>query len=108
MSRQNLADGGEEVGLRYRNLRRPPLAPFLAVFAVSGGLGPLDQVLDLHFALGALLTALDDDAGGTALVGIFHLRSHAGCAKVHLRPNGRAPVTGLAQAPRQLLVIGDT
>src|SRR5690606_36927992 len=40
------------------------------------------EVIDMQFAIGALVAALDDHTGAAATVGIFHLRLHAGAAKI--------------------------
>src|SRR5712691_11201352 len=77
---QHLAHGVDQLLLRHCELRRPALAPFLVRGDRRGGLGAFDEILDLQFALGAFVAALDDDAGRAAPVGIFHLRLHAGGA----------------------------
>ena len=48
-----------------------------------GGFGAGDHVLDGDDALLALLAAFDDDGGGVAAVGVFHLGVHAGRAEIH-------------------------
>ena len=62
----------------------------------------LDQVLDLHLALGALVAALDDDDRAAAPVGIFHLRLHAGAAEIHLGADA-----GVAKLRHHLLVAAE-
>src|SRR5712691_7700433 len=88
---QHLAHGVDQLLLRHRELRRPALAPFLIGRDRRRGPLAFDQILDLHFGwgFGALLAALDDDAGRAAPVGIFHLRLHAGGAKIHLGADAR-------------------
>src|SRR5437763_4606320 len=44
--------------------------------------GAEDQVLDLHFAFGLLVAALDDGAGRATPVGIFHLRAELAGAEI--------------------------
>src|SRR5436190_4340274 len=99
MPGEEVAHGVHQARLRYGDLCGAGFAPLLGVLDGGGGLGAFDQVLDLHLALGALVAALDDDAGGPALVGVFHLRLHAGGTQVHLGADA-----GLAQRLRHLLV----
>src|SRR6266545_3173569 len=71
-------------GLTCQTFGRPALAPFLMRGDRRRGFGAFDQILDLQFALRALVAALDDHAGRAAPVGIFHLRLHAGGAEIDL------------------------
>ena len=64
--------------------------------------GAFHQVLDLHFALGLLVAALDDDAGRAALVGIFQLRAHLAGAQIKLGVDVR-----VAQRLHHALIVGD-
>ncbi len=68
----------------------------------SDFLGAFDQVLDLHFALGLLVAALDDDAGRAALVGVFQLRAHLAGAEIKLGVDAR-----VAQRLHHALIVGD-
>src|SRR5215468_4058984 len=79
--RQQPAHGLNQLRFRNGNLRWAGLAPLLGVFDGGGGLGTLDQILDLYLAARDLVGALDDDAGTAALVRILHLRLDAGSAE---------------------------
>ena len=54
-----------------RDLRGAASRHSLESLMRGGGLGAFDQVLDLHLALGALVAALDDDAGAPRLSAYF-------------------------------------
>jgi hypothetical protein len=95
-------DGADHLGLGHRDLRGPRLAPFLATVDAFGHLGALDQVLDLNLAAGALVVALDHHARGAALVGVFHLRLHAGRAEIEFGADA-----GVAQFAHQPLMLAD-
>src|SRR5215475_6128424 len=82
--RQQPAHGLNQLRFRNGNLRWAGLAPLLGVFDGGGGLGTLDQILDLYLAARDLVRSLDDDARTGALVGVLHLCLHAGGAKIHL------------------------
>src|SRR5262245_19346233 len=82
--REHLAHRFTQLVLRHPDLGRTALAPFLIGGDRRRLAGALDQVLDLHLAARLLVAALDDDAGGTALVGIFELRPHAARAEIEL------------------------
>src|SRR6516225_1112140 len=89
--RQHPAHGLYEVCFWNGNLRRAGLAPLLGVLDGGGGLGALDQILDLYLPARDLVRSLDDDAGTAALVRVLHLRLHAGAAEIHLRAHSRGP-----------------
>src|SRR6266487_6693860 len=99
---QDLAHGVDQLVFCNRELRRPALAPFLMRGDRSRGFGAFDQILDLQFALRALVAALDDHAGRAAPVGIFHLRLHAGGAEIDLGADVRR-----TQPAGEILIIAD-
>src|SRR5215510_13125067 len=70
--RQQPAHGLNQLRFRNGNLRWAGLAPLLGVFDGGGGLGTLDQILDLYLAARDLVRSLDDDARTGALVGVLH------------------------------------
>src|SRR5690554_6477749 len=84
-------------------LSRTCLAPRGVVADLLGKAHAFNEVLDLHFAIGALVAALDDNAGAAATVGIFHLRLHAGAAKIEF-----GTYACLAQVRYHLLVATET
>src|SRR5262245_3119825 len=84
VARQDLAHGVDEPALGNGKLRGPGLPPFLIRGDRGGGLGALDQILDLHLAPRLLVAALDDHAGTAAPIGIFHLRTHFSAAEIEL------------------------
>src|SRR5690606_13642946 len=99
---EHAPDRRDELALRHRELRRAALAPFPVVRDLGGEPRALHEVLDLHLAAGALVAALDDDAGAVAPVGILHLRLHAGAAEIHLGPDA-----GSAQRRHHPLVAAE-
>src|SRR5215831_17193245 len=96
--RQQPAHGLNQLRFWNGNLRRAGLAPLLGVLDGGGGLGALDQILDLYLPTRDLVRSLDDDAGTAAFVRVLHLRLHAGTAEIHLRAH-----TGGPQALREPL-----
>ena len=62
-----------------------------------------DQVLDLHFALGLFVGALDDGARRAALVGIFELLADAVFRVAEIELGADA---GVAQRRGELLAVG--
>src|SRR5262245_44129728 len=80
LPRNEVAHGGNQVGLGYGELGRAALPPFLGLLDVGRGLRAGHQILDLNLAPGTLIPTLDDDAGRAALVGVLHLRLDAGAA----------------------------
>ncbi len=108
MAGQNIAHPRDEIAFGNGDLCRPAFAPFGIVFDLFGKARAFDQILDGHLALRALVLALDDDTGRAALVGIFHLRTHAGFAEIHFGANTRS--TQIAchfLIGRQLLAVHD-
>ena len=87
----------------HGKLRRLTFAPFLIVADFLGKLFAENHVLDRDLTACLLVAALNDDARGTALVGIFHLRLHAGGAEIHLRADGGI---GLAERAGEIIVVG--
>ena len=87
---------------RTAQLRRARFLPFLVVLDRGRRFRAFDQILDRDFALGALVGALNDDARAVALVGVFHLRLHAGRAEIHFGADA-----GVAQRLRHFLIAGD-
>src|SRR5689334_18401128 len=82
---QNLADGLHQPVLRHRKLGLGLLLEVLvAALLELGELGAEKEILDLHLAPLLLVRALDDDARGVALVGIFHLRAELARAEIEL------------------------
>lgn len=70
---QNLADLRHQLGFRHADLCHTRLAPARIVLDFAGEALAFDQILDLHDAFGALVTALDDGDGRAEAIGIFQL-----------------------------------
>lgn len=68
MAREDIADGCDEVVFGDGKLRGAGFLPLLVVLDGGCSLGAFDQVLELHFAFGAFVGALDDHAGRAALI----------------------------------------
>src|SRR4051794_13218250 len=103
MARQHFSHLGDKLIFAARKLRGAALSPFLIGGDRSGGLGALDQVLDLHLAARLFITALDDHARRIALVGVFELVAHVlRIAEIKLGAD-----FCVAQGRDHLLVIGD-
>src|ERR1043166_4015686 len=102
MAREYLAHDLDQFLFLHRELRWAGFAPFLVRRDGCGGLGAFDQVLDLHFSLGLLVTALDDHARRAALVGIFELRPHLAGAEIKLGADA-----GVAERLHHALIVGE-
>ena len=98
---RNFAHRGDEIGLGHGELRLGLLLQIFVAVLDGGEGGAKREVLDLHFAFSLLVAALDDDARRGALVGIFHLRLHAGLAEIKLGADA-----GVAQGLHQALIVG--
>src|SRR3569833_2074230 len=103
MTREHFAYPGDEFVLLAGELRRTALPPFLVGGDRGRSLRALNQVLDLHLAARLLITALDDDAGRVAAVGIFELVAHVlGVAEIELGANA-----ALSQLRHHFLIVGN-
>src|ERR1700738_5580163 len=76
MAREHFAHLGDNLVFPARKLRRARLAPFLIGGNGGGGLGAVDQILDLHLAARLLVRTLNDHTRRIALVGLFELVAH--------------------------------
>src|SRR6266853_5481432 len=101
MTREDFAHLGDNFFFLARKLRRTALAPFLIGGNRGGGLGALDQILDLHLAARLFIAALNDHARRIAPVGIFELVAHVfGIAEIQLGAD-----VGVAQRRDHFLIV---
>ena len=88
VSREHFLDRVDQLAFLDRELRlRLLLQIVVTILAQPGDLGAENEILDLDLALLFLIAALDHDAGRTALVGVFHLRTKLAGAEIKLGAN---------------------